>query len=55
MKIKFESDDDLPLLLGKALNILSIKIVTRSVFQKYNKCYPQVYLRECGYEFVNKL
>ena len=55
MKIKFESDDDLPLLWGKALNILSIIIATRSVFQKDNKYYLQVYLRECGYEFVNKL
>ena len=45
-KIKFESYDDLPLV--KALNILSMIIVSRFDFQKDSKCYPQVYLHKCG-------
>ena len=53
MKIRFDSDDDLP--LGKILSILSMIIVTRSVFQEDSKYYPQVYLHECGYEFVDEL
>ena len=53
MKIRFESNDDLS--LGKILSIPSVIIVTRSVFQEDNKYYPQVYLHECGYEFVKKL
>ena len=53
IKIRFESDDDLP--LGKILSIPSMIIVTRSVLQKYNKYYPQVYLHECVYKFVNEL
>ena len=48
MKIRFESDDDLP--LGKILSIPSMIIVVRSVFQKDNKYYPKVYLHKCGYE-----
>ena len=44
MKIRFESDDDLP--LGKILSILVMKI-TRSVFQEGSKYYPQVLLHEC--------
>ena len=53
MKIRFESDDDLT--LGEILNILSIMIVTKSVFQEDSKFYPQVYLHECLYEFVEAL
>ena len=53
MKIRFESDDDLS--LGKILNVPSLIIVTRSVFQEDNKYYPQVYLHEYFYEFVEKL
>ena len=48
MKIKFESDYDLP--LGKLLSIPSTIIVTRSLFQEGNKYCPQVYLHECGYK-----
>ena len=48
MKIRFESDDDLP--LGEALNILNMIIVTTSVFEKDSKYYPQVYLHEYLYE-----
>ena len=48
MKIRFESDDDLP--LGKMLNILSMIIFALSVFEKYGKNYLQVYLHECLYD-----
>ena len=49
MKIKFESDDDLP--LGKILNIPVFIITVRSVFQENNNYYPQVYLYECLHEY----
>ena len=42
MKIKFESDDDLP--LGKILNIPVSIITARYVFQENNNYYPQVYM-----------
>ena len=48
MKIRFESDDDLP--LGKTLNILNMIIVITSVFEEGGKYYPQVYLSEYLYE-----
>ena len=51
MKIKFESDDDLP--LGKILSILVCIITVRSVFQK--NYYAQVFLHECFYEYEYKL
>ena len=41
MKIKFESDDNLP--LGKILNIPVCVIIVRSVFQVNNKYHPQVF------------
>ena len=50
-KIRFESDDDLP--LGIILNIPSLIIVTRFVFQKDSKCYPQA-LQKC-YKRVTKM
>ena len=49
MKIKFKSDYDLP--LGKTLNIPVCVIIVRSVFQENNKYYPQVFLKECFYEY----
>ena len=48
MKIKFNSDDDLP--LGKILSLHNMTITVRSVFQEDNKYYPQVFLDECLYE-----
>ena len=48
MKIKFNSDDDLP--LNKAIEIPSITIVVRAVFHENNKYYPQVFLDECLYK-----
>ena len=40
MKIKFESDNDLPLPLDKAFNIFDIIIVVASVLGKNGKYYP---------------
>ena len=41
MKIKFESDDDLP--LGKIFNILDMIIVAASVLEKDSKFYPYIF------------
>ena len=49
MKIKFESNDDLP--LGKILNIPVFIIIVRSVFEEDGKYYQQVLLHECLYEY----
>ena len=48
MKIKFSSDDDLP--LNKRLKFPTLTIIIRSVFEKGGKLYPQVYLDEFWYE-----
>ena len=48
MKIKFNSDDELP--LNKVIEIPTIAIVVRTIFLKNNKYYPQVFLDECLYE-----
>ena len=53
MKIKFESNDDLP--LGKILNILVCIIIVRSVFKKDGKYYPQVLLHECLHEYEKQM
>ena len=45
MKIKFNSDDHLP--LNKTLELYNMIIVVRSVFLESNKYYPQVFLGEC--------
>ena len=52
MKIKFESDDYLP--LGKILSIPVCIITVGSVFQENNNYYPQVHLYECLYEHEHK-
>ena len=49
IKIKFESNDDLP--LGKILNIPVCIITVKSVFEEDGKYYPQVLLHECLYEY----
>ena len=49
MKIKFNSDDDLP--LNKALKLHMLTIIFRSVFEGDGKYYPQVFLDECLYEY----
>ena len=48
MKIKFNSDDDLP--LNKILKLHILTIIIRSVFEEDGKYYPQVFLDECLYE-----
>ena len=48
MKIKFNSDDELP--LNKTVEIPTIIIVVRAIFLENNKYYPQVLLGECLYK-----
>ena len=47
MKIKFITDDDIP--LNKQLNFLSITVIIRCIFEKNKTFYPQIYLDECLY------
>ena len=47
MKIKLNSDDDLP--LSTSLKFDTMTIIIRSVFEENGK-YPQVFLDECLYE-----
>ena len=48
MKIKFNSDDNLP--LNKILKLHNMIIIIRSVFKEDGKYYPQNFLDECLYE-----
>ena len=48
MKIKFNSDDDLP--LNKILKLHMLSIIVRSVFEEDDKYYPQMFLDERLYE-----
>ena len=48
IKIKFDSDDELP--LNKTIQIPIITIVVRAVFHENNKYYLQVFLEEYLYE-----
>ena len=48
MKIKFSSDDDLP--LNKQLKFRNMTITIRSVFKEDGKLYPQVFLDNTLYE-----
>ena len=45
MKVKFNSDDDLP--LTKILKLHMLTLIVRSVFEEDGKYYPQVFLDEC--------
>ena len=47
MKIKFNSDDNLP--LNKPLKFTLITITIRSVFQEDGKLYPQVFVDDTLY------
>ena len=49
MKIKFNSDDDLP--LKKPLKFHAVTIIIRSLFEEGGKLYPQVVLDGCLFEF----
>ena len=48
MKIKFNSDDDLP--LNKPLKFHAMTIIIRSVFEEGGKLYPQIFLDDALYE-----
>ena len=50
MKIKFNSDDNVP--LNKTLKIYNMTIIIKFVFEEHGKFYPQVNLDECLYELV---
>ena len=47
MKIRFSSDDNLP--LNKPLKFYQMTVTIRYVFSEDNKLYPQVYLDEALY------
>ena len=49
VKIRFNSDDDLP--LNKPLKFHAMTIIIRSVFEEDGKLYPQVFLDHTLYEF----
>ena len=48
MKIKFDTDDNLP--LNKTLKLHNMRIIIRSVFEEGGKFYLQIYLDDCLYE-----
>ena len=48
MKIKFNSDDNLP--LNKIIKFRVLTIIIRNNFEKDGKYYPQIFLNECLYE-----
>ena len=48
MKIKLNSDDDIP--LNKPLRFHNMTITIRSVFEEDGKRYPQVFLGDTLYE-----
>ena len=48
MKIKFNSDDDLP--LNKPLKFNAMTIIIRSAFEEDGKFYPQIFLDDTLYD-----
>ena len=48
MKIKFNSDDNLP--LNKMLKLHMLTVIVRSIFEEDGKNYPRVFLDECLFE-----
>ena len=48
MKIKFDSDDNLP--LNTVLEFRILTIIIRNVFEKGGKYYPQIFLDESLHE-----
>ena len=48
IKIKFNSDDDLP--LNKPLKFHNMTITIRSAFEEHGKLYPRVFLDDTFYE-----
>ena len=47
-KIKFNTDDNLP--LNKPLKLRLLAIVARCIFEEDGKLYPQLYLDDCLHE-----
>ena len=47
MKIKFNSDDNLP--LNRPLKVYNMTVITRYAFSEDNKLYPQVFLDDALY------
>ena len=50
MKIKFNSDDDLP--LNKPIKFHAMAIIVRSMFEEDGKLYPELFLDDTLYELV---
>ena len=48
MKIKFNTDDNLP--LNKPLKLHLLTIIVRYIFEKDGKFYPHLYFDDCLYE-----
>ena len=48
LKIKFDSDDNLP--LNKILKFRVLTIIIRNIFEKDDKYYPQIFLDACFYK-----
>ena len=48
LKIKFDSDDNLP--LNKILKFPILTIIIKNIFEKDGKYYPQIFLDVCLYE-----
>ena len=48
MKIKFDSDDNLP--LNKIIKFRVLTIIIRNIFEKDGEYYPQIFLDDCLYE-----
>ena len=48
MKIKFNTDDNLP--LNKPLKLNLLTIIVRCIFEEGGKFYPQLYLDNCLHE-----
>ena len=48
MKIKFDSDDNLP--LNTVLKFHILTIIIRNIFEKDDKHYPQIFLDDSLYE-----
>ena len=49
-KIKFKSDDDLP--LNKPIKLGLLTIIIRSIFSENGKFYPELFLDQALYELV---
>ena len=50
MKIKFDSECDLPLNKAQKFHILTV--IIRHVFEKDNEYYPQIFVGDCLYDIT---